>query len=288
MADNKLNKNKETLGTMLTDLRNSSTLTAGIGEQTKKASDIVKRTNFLFSDANSSNPKFIFTNSLQAININNQRKNINSLLSFWQKQAGFFLVKNVSLEESEQIKKDAQVIKVFLENLSQILASLTPGNSGLSQSEIDAYLSQLPSLDEINEVLTSLDGVVENYNVSHAQTFYIGNETGEVSSPTYSSSSSPSSLPTVDDILAQQAFVTEAQAEVGALQEQLAAVEEQIQQLSSAPTPPSSPPVVPEVVVPENPNPDIYSNLPPREPITSQGIIIQPGPPRLIQGTDSF
>ncbi len=297
VAEKKLNKEKETLGIILTDLRNSSALTAGIVEQTKKASSLVKQTDFLFDDSNGENPELKFRNPLTSILINNERRNINLLIAEWQKKSNFFQIKTIGIKESEQIKKDAQAIKAFLENLSKILASLTPANSGLTQLQIDTFSSQFPSVNQIDEVLTSLGAVIENYNTSRAETYYVWAET-RTGGNQNSSDSSPSEIPvTENDITLQQTVVAEMQTQIVAIQAQLQEVEKEIQQkIEDSPTPVAADPITPEPVIveitpSENQNvydTNVYATPPPREPITSQGIIIQPGPPRLIQGTDPF
>lgn len=289
LAQGRLNKEKQTLGTMIKNFQNSSELTARVQDQMKKASDLVKQTDFMFADPYGSNPKIIVKNLLAYISINDERKNINQLLFEWQQKISARLTQNIDLSESEKIKEDAQIIKTFLEDLSKVTGALTPQNSGLSQVRIDNYLSGLPSLESINEVLASLGTAIESYKINDLQAFNISTENNQ-NSP---SSSLPSSPVTFNDsIVTQQVIVAEAQTEVTNIQQQLTQIVEQIQQSSP-------PPVIPlpsetDTIVNsdlENQNTTTeynYITPPPREIISSQGIIIQPGPPRLIQGTDPF
>lgn len=297
LAQGRLNKEKQTLGAMIKNFQNSSELTARVQGQMKKASDLVKQTDFMFTDPDGSNPRIIVKNLLVYISINNERKNINQLLFEWQQKISARSAQNIDLSESEKIKEDAKIIKSFIEDLSKVTGALTPQNSGLSQVRIDSYNSKLPSLESISGVLASLGAAIESYKINDLQAFDIQTNITTEDNQNYPNSSSPSpSVVFNDPIIAQQVIVAEAQAEVANIEQQLTQVEGQIQEAS-----PLSPvtPLLPETdttinSVLENQNTNTnnteynYTTPPSREPITSQGIIVQPGPPRLIQGTDQF
>lgn len=292
LAQGRLNKEKQTLDAMIKNFQNSSELTAKVQGQMKKASDLVKQTDFMFIDPDGSNPKIIVKNLLAYISINDERKNINQLLFKWQQKISARSAQNIDLSESEKIKEDAEIIKSFIEDLSKITGALTPQNSGLSQVRIDSYLLKLPSLQSVNEVLASLGAAIENYKINDLQAFDINTE----SNLNYSNFSLPSpSIVFNDSIVAQQVIVAEMQTEVTNIQQQLTQVEEQIQQSSPspvAPLPSETDTTINSVLENQNTNNTIteynYITPPSREFVPSQGIIIQPGPPRLIQGTDQY
>lgn len=255
---------------MMNELQNSFPLAVGIQTQMKKASSLVKQTDFMFTDANGLNPEMIIGNFSTSILINDERKNINLLISSWQKEVDISSITKIDITESEKIKKDAETIKIYIEDLSKIVKSLTPENSGLSQSQIDTYLSQLPSVEEINEVLVSMETAIENAN---------------------NSGGSSSSI-TPEDILAEQAAITDAQNQAADLQEQLTQIEQQTDQGPSLP---------PETDITTNPNSENqntnngnnsndyaapYDSRNVYRPNPS--IIIQPGPPELIQGSNQY
>ncbi len=270
VAKNKLDQEKQTLDIMMNELQNSFPLAVGIQTQMKKASSLVKQTDFMFTDANGLNPEMIIGNFSTSILINDERKNINLLISSWQKEVDISSITKIDITESEKIKKDAETIKIYIEDLSKIVKSLTPENSGLSQSQIDTYLSQLPSVEEINEVLVSMETAIENAN---------------------NSGGSSSSI-TPEDILAEQAAITDAQNQAADLQEQLTQIEQQTDQGPSLP---------PETDITTNPNSENqntnngnnsndyaapYDSRNVYRPNPS--IIIQPGPPELIQGSNQY
>src|SRR3989344_103389 len=276
VAGEKLNKEKEILDTLTNSLRESFALAFSVQDQMKKASSLVARTDFMFTNTYGANPELIVQNPLTSILINNERKNVNLLLSEWKTKTNILSIDQIDVSGSEKIKQDVQTIKTFIEHLSQIVASLTPENSGLSQFEIDAYASAIPTSEDINEVLASLQIAIEN-------------SVEPESNPT-SSSPTPNSTVTPEEVVLQQEVVTEAQTEVTLLQEQLAQIEEQIEQASLVPAPTPADTTADsnsgdqtEVPSEESEDDDNYGI-----PDTSQGIIIQPGPPRLIQGTDPF
>jgi hypothetical protein len=317
-AESRLNKEKETLEDMKNGLQNSFPLGAGVQDQMARASALVNRTDFMFTDPDGANPELKFQDSLVSALINNQRQEINLLLSEWKKKTDILAIGEIDLNESQKIKEEAEAIQEFIENLYQLVENMTPENSELSQFEIDTYLSQLPTPEEINEVLASLETIIENSIIDAPQSPTADTETSietsietstetnvgpspgnnpETNPGTENSQNSPNS-PTVtpDDIIAQEEVVAEAEEEVVILEEELAEVEEQIQQESPT-TPPETDTVAdenPEETVSEedtdpNESDDEDNQDNPSQPFTpTQGIIIQPGPPRLIQGTDPY
>lgn len=271
LAENKLNKEKETLNTMTNNLESSFSLGASVQDQMRKASGLVGQTDFMFTNPLGVNPELIVKNFLTSARINSERKNINLLISAWQKETDISSITKIDIKESEKIKADAQTIKTFIEDLSQTVGSFTVANSGLSQLQINTYLSQLPSVDSINQVLASLQVAIDSSS---------------------NISSNPAVTPTVmpENVITQQSVVAQAQTEVVVLQEQLATVEEQIQQTSPAPTPVPSDTNTTANPDSQNQTGSQSTNNPPYIPDNTnhQDIIVQPGPPRLIQGTNQY
>lgn len=286
LAEKKLIKEKGTLDILTEKLRNSFSLAVSVQDQMKKSLDIVKQTDFMFTNPYGSNPELVVKKSTASILINNERRDINLLLLQWQKEIDLLSVEKIDANESEKIKQDVQTIKSFLENLSQLVKGLTPKNSELSQFQIDTYSAQLPSVEVINTVLVSLETAIENFNNNNSQT----SNTETNNNPNFPNPSSNTPTVTPEDVITQQEVVVETQTEVVTLQEQLTQIEQQIQQLSPIPTP------TPTTEINTTTDPDLEnqntnnenSNNPVNNPNTNQGIIIQPGPPRLIQGTDPF
>jgi hypothetical protein len=144
-------------------------------------------------------------------------------------------------------------------------------------------LLQLPSVESIDAVFFSLQTAIENSNSNNFQTENTGTENNQI--PPSSPSFTPSVTP--DDVIAQQAVVEETQSQVAALQEQLIQTEEQLPPLT--PAPPA------EIKPTTNPNPENnidktndFLNTYTGSGTESKGIIIQPGPPQLIQGTNQY
>jgi len=290
LAGEKLKKEKENLDTMTEDLKASFPLAVSVQDQMKKSSEIVKQTDFMFINPYGSKPELIVKNPLTSILINNERHDINLLLFEWQKKINLLSVEEINLNQSEKIKQDVQTIESFIENLSKIVKGLTPKNSGLSQAQINAFVSRLPSTEATGEVLISIETAIENYSNNNLET---NTETTNNQNSTSPVLFTP--IVTPNDVIAQQSAVAETQNQVTILQEQLTQVQAQIQQASST-TPISTTPTTTDTTTnsnsenqTENQNTDNTDN--PAESYTrekNQGIIIQPGPPRLIQGTDAY
>ncbi len=327
-AQQKLNKERQTLDSMMGNLQGSFLLIADVQDQMNKISDMVRQTNFMFSDPNGDNPQLIAKNIPNASVINGERREINLIMIEWQKKIELFANKKLSVSELNQIKKDASTIKVFLEDIAKIVKLLTPDNSGLSQIKIDTFGARISSNEAVDKVFTSFKTAVDNYSEDNSKNL---NNT---------SASDPSSLfqnnsVTFEDFLAQKKIVDDIQSEVNSLEEQLVQVEEQIQQASPSPnnnsdssdsssidpilpdnstvidnssdqtvnTDPGTtidpllptnpdPSTIPDTITPDpvapNPTTDVDDNIVDPNNANFKGIIVQPGPPRLIQGTNQF
>ncbi|MSU44982.1 hypothetical protein EXS45_02270 [Candidatus Nomurabacteria bacterium] len=217
VAQNKLNKEKENLETLTKGLQSSFPMAVNVQEQMKKSSSLVRQTDFIFNNPYGSNPELIFKNFKNSVRINNERKSINLILSGWQQKTNLLSVEAIDLAESERIRQDVKVIRLFIENLSEVVTSLTPANSGLLQFQIDINTSRFPSINSVNEVLTSIETAIAVETSSNAG-----------SNPT---------IVTPADVISEQTIIVETQNQIVALQQQLTQVEEQIQQLSPDPLP---------------------------------------------------
>lgn len=295
-AKDRLEKNKKILEAMVIDLRNTFVLGASVQDQMKKASSIVGQTDFLFYDPNGATPQLIFKNPISSIDINESRGNVNVIISEWNKKIDISLAKDIDIIASEKIKKDAETIKAFIEDLSDIVGGLAPTNSGLSQFQINSYSSQVPPITSINEVIFAIGVAIENSKSSGSSQNNDNQTSVSTGNQTTSNLTTESSAPTTvnisytpEEVSQAQVAVTQAQNQVTNLQIQLAQIEEQIVQ---TPIPAS---VEPVATTPDAESPSVNTTssntnytYTPRKIDSSQGIIIQPGPPQLIQGTDPF
>ena len=301
VAENKLNTEKEKLGALTKGLEDSFPFGVNIQAQMRKSSDLVKQTDFLFSNPYGTNPELIVKNSLNAALINKQRKEINLLLLAWQKKTDILFVDKIDKNESEKIKKDMELIKSLISALSKIVKELNTKNSGLSQVQIDSYVARFPTVSFIDEILANVEISIQNHNTESNSSNSTGedNTDGSISedgaNDADTSGSQNSSEVSVEDVVALEFVIAETQNQLTILHVQLAEVEEKIQQQTALnptpaplPTQATSEPVPAEIpTVTENQNTNttfvpIYT----KDRGTSKGIIIQPGPPRLIQGTD--
>lgn len=299
LAEKKLNKEKETLGSLTEGLRSSFALGLSVQDQMRKSSDIVRQTDFMFDNPYGSNPQLIFKNLKDSVLVNNERKNINLMLLRWQQKINILSLEEIDIKESEKIRKEMEAIKSFIENVSEIINNLTPENSGLSQSEINDYVENFPFVENIDEVLVSIETAIETSknppaNTAESEENEESNESEDDQDFQNPFPVTPPVIVTPDEVADQQEAVAQAEEEVEILEEKLKEVEEEIQE--SSPTPAEAtdpPPITTDTGDANSENQDNNDNTdpyipPPREITPSQGIIIQPGPPRLIQGTDPY
>lgn len=257
VAKDKLEKENKKLEDMENSLKGSYPFAVVVQDQMRKATEIVKQTDFMFTNASGLNPELIIKNFLNSVEINNERREINKFLLEWQKKMDVLHIQTIDITEGEKIKQDVETIKTFLEDLAELIGNLTEANSGLSQFQIDTYSSQLPPIETINEVLASLQNAIEN-----------SNNGSQNSSGTNSSTS-------VEDIAEQQEVVGDLEEEVSSLEDELG---------GTGWVPPAPPADVVPVVYPSLENLDVRTI----DRSKYQGIIIQPGPPRLIEGSNQY
>ncbi|MBP6883621.1 MAG: hypothetical protein KBC06_00075 [Candidatus Pacebacteria bacterium] len=279
IAQSKLANEKNKLDSMLDSLKQSFSLAVSVQDQMRQATDVVNRTNFMFHDPNGASPELIVKNPLQNIPINDQRKNINSLLTDWRTKLSLSSLKLIDVAESERIKKNTETIQQYLESLHQIADKLTPENSDLSQYQIDIYKQNLPAVEEVKQIISNIDAAIQNAQNGNSQS---SGSTGNSGNSTSSGSQNPPVTP--EDVIDQQNTVDDGQDQVDTIQNQI----DQIDQQTETP-PPTVPPVEtpPETPVAETENNTVNYGV--RRTIDkNQGIIVQPGPAQLIPGTDPY
>lgn len=283
IAQDKLSEARGVLSKMTDDLSNYFFFGLGIQDQIKDISDIVKQTDFLFKNASGQNPEFLVENFATGDLINEERKKINMILANWQEKTSVLALSKIGLKEAQQIQEEAQAIQAYLASLYGAVGSLTPANSGLSQDTIDSYLFQLPATESVNEIIVSLS---ESITLESSQ-----NNSG-TSTQTNNNSNTSTPPITPEQVLQQQELVEQYEEEVETIQQEIIEVEQQIVDTNPAPSDPppivvAPPPIVPTPVVNPNPSPvPVYGTYGSRKIIPTTGIIIQPGPPVLIQGVD--
>ena len=273
-AQAKLDAQKQSLSAKTNALIKSFPLGASVQDHMRKSSEIVQDTNFLFNEAESSHPELVINTSKSSL-INDQRRNINFLLAEWQTKLGVSSLSTIDILQSKKIKEDTGAIRAFIKELSDLLVDLTPQNSGLSQAEIDAYLSQLPSVGAVDELLANLQVAIDNPTVNTVTT---------------STTSSQLNNSNVSAVVTLEDDVEETENEIVNLQTELAQVEQQIAQSTPSTTSVTTVTTTPTTTTTPTPSQTTSGGTytpPPRRVITpSTGIIVQPGPPVLIPGID--
>mgnify|MGYP003393248897 CR=1 FL=1 len=275
-ATDKYNREKQTLAALSDELRRSFPLGSSAQEQMKKATQLVSETDFMFENATSSNPTlWIKNSSTNDTFINAKRKEINLLIQEWQKKQNTLVINQINVAESQKIKDGVETIQDFIADLFDILDNLTPENSTFSQSQIDNYLSQLPALTVITQVLNTLENSIQQEVATN---------------PTSPSTNSNSSEPTPAQVSAQETVVAESEADLQTLEDQLAIIEEQIEALINPPVEETPIEELAEEEVSSSPtNPQDVSDTSRVDNYqVQQGIIVQPGNPELIDGANLY
>lgn len=223
----------------------------------RDVSEAVHKTDFLFENPDSATPK-IKLQILAALekSINDKRSQVSLALIAWKEKADIALAKNLDNKALQEIINEAQIVAAYVDELNLIVDNLTTSNSGLSQETINYY----------EDVLGGVTAVIDSTVIAleNAQTV--------ATAPANANTSANEVVVAVEQITTQQQVVANAEAQLQALEEALAVIVEQLAALEA-----SSAEVIPDVV--EQGYVD-WDSLP--------DLIVQPGEPRLIQGSNHY
>ena len=183
----------------------SLALSTSIEDSYLKSSDaILNKSDTLFQNGTSANPTILIPTDSYSIGLalNNDRVGITTRFNQWKTDlAAGTTTSNALISESSGT---LSFIKSFLDTLITETNRLTTGNSGLSQSQISAYVATINAAEsETNAALTEFNGSVQAYKVSNDQLAVI------------SASSTP------ENIQVQEAQVSKAEANVAAIESQI-------------------------------------------------------------------
>ncbi|MEK7514410.1 MAG: hypothetical protein AAB587_01135 [Patescibacteria group bacterium] len=225
-----------------------------IREQYAKAREAIDYSDVFFTNPNTSSLQIKIKTKTSAVEtkVEAQRTEVNKALNAWKDLIALPNANNVTVATINSILESAETMESFIAQLSAIVDGLTPANSGLTLAQIDAYQALIDSLSgNIGSVVESLTS------------------TQSTSQNTGSQSSTTGNTVTVQDIQVQQTVVAQAQAEVQAISQGGTSSQEPQASLSPEDTPLSS-------------DPDFIGVSPSSDPL-----IITPGIPQLIQGTNN-
>lgn len=233
-------------------------------DEYKNISSAVSKTDLFFLDANG-NPKLKITSKAELQKkINDQRAYINQLLNNWKQKLSASQASVVTRQIIDNLISDAQVIEEYVNDLSSVINLLTPENSGLTQAEIDSYQQIL------NDVNNQLSSSIANLVVTTTTT--------QQSGQTQTTTSTQTQTVTAQDLANQQSVVDAAQAQVDALAAQLAQIQALINQAIAS----STQPVIQKTSTqPKNVGTQRGDYVPP-------DLIVQPGPPGLVEGENAY
>ncbi len=292
-AKSKLEQEQSNLDSLKVGLRDSFPLAVGVQEQMRRASGLVGETDYLFTNSLSANPQLVFTNPLVSLKINEQRAKINLLLAEWKKKDNAMYLSKINISEAEKIQAEAESIKAFIEDLTKIVENLTVENSGLTQFQIDTYVYSLPSVESIEEVIVALNDIIDN-STNNSQGIAEAEDTYEPAANINWNPTSNEVTVTPEQVVVAEQSVAVVQAEVENIEAQLAVVNEQIQaQNPTVYVPPEDTTTDPNTNSSTGgsttSSPSNSPNTPSgNTPAPSQGIVVQPGAPRLIQGSNPY
>lgn len=144
-----------------------------------------------------------------------ERPKINQMLKVWKDHVAVLSVETINQNTISEAKNNLTTIKVYLEELKNIVANLTPANSGLTQQEIDSY-----------KILVA-GKVIE-----------VSSAVSEMSNTKLPDSTKAIVTITQEDVQAQNIVVSKAEDKVATLEQELIGVQDDNQQTpTQTPTP---------------------------------------------------
>lgn len=233
-------------------------------DEYKNISNAVSKTDLFFVDANGK-PKLKITSKADLQKkINDQRAYINLLLNNWKQKLSTTQASVVTRQTINNLISDAQVIEEYVNDLSSVIDLLTPENSGLTQTEINSYQQILNGVN--NQLSSSIANLV------------VTTTTIQQSEQTQTTAPIQAQTVTAQDLANQQSTVDAIQAQVDALAAQLAEIQTLIDQAIAS----STQPVIQKTSTqPKNIGTQRGDYVPP-------DLIVQPGPPGLVEGENAY
>lgn len=219
----KANVEKSKLNDLRLQFKNEYALSYTLQDQYNKTSTAINKTDELFSNPYSENPaiKVETKTALIEADINNRREQINLILIDWKKKADLSLSAQTNLNTVAEIKKDAEIIKQYIKELTIIVNNLNTDNLNLSQVQIDSYKAMLVDVTkQIAATIAALDQVQQT--------------------PPPPPPASQPNVPNVpQQIVAQQIVVNDTQAQLAAIQQALLDAQALLDQQQANQTPPA-------------------------------------------------
>lgn len=231
--------------------------------------DAINKTDPLFREPDSARPQLkIKAKDQLKKDLEARRAEINERLNRWRQIATLVSVGDNSVPLST-LQSEAAEIQSYINEVADFVATLTPANSGLTQTEINTYVDAMTTASQnVASVVASLTQAITNAPATPTQT----------------------STQTTQTVTAST--VAQQQAVVDALAAQVAALQQQINQITTGQTATTTPPVtVPQVNIQSTgvihsykyylPGPVIDTSQFPDRTTTSN-------PTDLIQGSNGF
>ncbi len=208
----------------------------------------------LFKNATSTKPEIKVALATQIRNeINTKRADLTKTLKAWKALADSGSTGQAAVTAAQGYAEDVQN---YLNDLQNIVNNLTPGNSGLSQAEIDAYEQAIN------------DAIIASQDITGSNT----GSTGSTNNPSDPSTPSNPSNPSDNNSTTQPPVVTPET--VDEQEEVVEEAEEVVDNLENQGNATTTPPTT------TNPDPNV--NIPP--PTTSSGDTS--GKPKLVEGAN--
>ncbi len=188
--------------------------------------DAVKRTDPLFREPDSTRPQLkIKAKDELKKDLEARRSEINERLSRWRQMATLATAGDPGSVPLSTLQSDATEIQSYINEVAEFVATLTPANSGLTQTEINTYVDAMTTASQnVASVVASLTQAIASTPTT----------------PPPTQSPAQNQTVTATTVAQQQAVVDALAAQVAALQQQL----NQITGQTPTTTPPTTAPQV--------------------------------------------
>ncbi|OHB09374.1 MAG: hypothetical protein A3H52_03275 [Candidatus Zambryskibacteria bacterium RIFCSPLOWO2_02_FULL_39_26] len=216
--------------------------------------NILRRTDIFFKNAESKNPQIIIKISNKNIekDINNRRLEITKLLEAWDKENEIINSDSVSInllptlsDLVKSAKKDISYIEKYIAQLESIINNLSIENSDLTQSQISSYqfiiASNINEVEKVVSTFTTIENSANEIYAANAETTTVsivaisspGEEASTPSPTTLDSTETDTTAPTplsmsttppivtLSQIEAQEEVVVEAEVEQAEIEQMI-------------------------------------------------------------------
>jgi hypothetical protein len=205
---------------------NAYPLSASFSNSFETVSDDIAKTDIFFDNPNTDDPSLKLKTKNESLRgkVEKAREEVNNIIAEWNKIIAINEPEKIDKSSLEKMIDDMKKISVYVQELRDVISSLNPKESGLSQSEIYSDLS----------IVQIVNRGIESTIKKMQETIEVGSGTGPSSdSDNNSPASQNQNVPDQQDIVNQERIVSDINNNIINIENDLNMIDEEIRRTGS-------------------------------------------------------